>query len=174
MARLGGDCGQFWAQVFRGILRKSDSEGLTTVSQMGDGSWQVGLSRKDPDGAPVGAIEWEASVLDDQGKTRPVAVEEVGLGRYEARLPTGEAKTLSLRLHDRTSDKLKVLHHAAEYPAEYRLSQELPAVLAGLPTYDPAKLRDGEISATRHRNVAHWFAFAGLAAAWGGLLLRRW
>jgi Ca-activated chloride channel family protein len=169
-----GDCGQFWAQVFRGILRKSDSEGLTTVSQVGDGSWQVGLSRKDPDGAPVGAIEWEASVLDDQGKTRPVEVEEVGLGRYEARLPAGEAKTLSLRLHDRTSDKLKVLHHAAEYPAEYRLSQELPAVLAALPVYDPAKLRDGEISATRHRNVAHWFAFAGLAAAWGGLLLRRW
>jgi hypothetical protein len=49
-----------------------------------------------------------------------------------------------------------------------------PTAHLGLPAYDPAKLRDGEISATRHRNVAHWFAFAGLAAAWGGLLLRRW
>lgn len=168
-----GDCGKFWAQVLRGILRKSDSEGLVTESQVAEGEWRIRLSRKDPDGSPVSAIDWEASVLDDLGNTRPVEITEVGLGRYEARLPTGDARTLSLRLHDRTTDQLKVLHHTAGYPSEYRLSREMPPPLAALRLYEPTNLRDGKIEAVRHRDVAHWFAFAGLAAAWAGLLLRR-
>ncbi len=167
------DCGKFWAQVFRGLVRKSDSEGLSTVSTLVGEEWRIDLSRTDPDGTPVSGVEWEASVLDDQGRTRPVAVEEVGLGRYRAVVGTEGARTLGLRLHDRGSDKLTVRHHTAGYPIEYRLSQGLPPALESLEAYRSDAVREGLAPVSRHRPVLHWFAFAGLACAWAGVLLRR-
>lgn len=168
-----GDCGKFWAQVFRGVVRKEDVEGLRTRTGPGEGKWTVDVFRVDPDKNPVGGINWEASVLDDQGQSRPVAVEETGLGRYQLEIDPGTAKSSSLRIHDRDSDKLKILHRTAAYPAEYRLSRELPAALAGLGGYVPAAVREGLEPMTRQSRAAHWFSFAALSCLFGGILLRR-
>ena len=85
----------------------------------------------------------------------------------------GDHRSLSLRLHDRDSDKLKVLHYTADYPLEYRLSRNPPPILAGLSDYRPEAVRENLEPVSHHRPVSHWFAFAALACVWGGILLRR-
>lgn len=168
-----GDCGKFWAQVFRGVVRKEDVEGLRTSDRSEGGKWIVDVLRTDPGRQPVGGISWDASVLDDSGRNQSVTVEETGLGRYRVEIDSGESKTLSLRLHDRDGDKLKVLHRTATYPSEYRLSRELPEALEGLAAYESAAVRAGLEPILRQISVAHGFAFAALACLFAGIVLRR-
>lgn len=166
--------GKFWAQVFRGIARKSDTEGLAVSTTRSATGWTLGLRRRDPDGSPVSRIEWDAAALDDDGRTTPLTVRETGLGRYRAEIPLSPGTgRLSIRLHDRSNDKLETIHLAAGYPAEYRLSSDLPPALAEAPAFVPAAIREAIQPAARHRSVAHHFVFASLACLLGGILLRR-
>lgn len=167
-------CGQFWAQVFRGIVKKSDTQGVRTLTSRDNDEWKITIRRSDPDGSPVSSVNWDSAVLDVNGNSSPVAIEETGLGRYEARIPLDPAKTqLSLRLHDRDSDKLRVMHYTADYPAEYRLSRGMPAAFDSVTEFISEEIRDEITPATSHRSVAHWFAFAALACLLGGMILRR-
>lgn len=166
-------CGKFWAQVFRGVVRKEDVAGFRTTSRMEGERWIVEILRTDPDKQPVGGITWDASALGDSGRNEPLAVEETGLGRYRVEIDPGASKTLSLRLHDRDGDKLKVLHQTAAYPSEYRLSRELPEALGALAAYDAGEVRTGLEPVSRQKAAIHWFAFAALACLFGGVILRR-
>ncbi|MCF6312025.1 MAG: VWA domain-containing protein [Verrucomicrobiales bacterium] len=167
-------CGKFWAQAFRSIVRKSDSAGLRTKSKKDQQNWIVDIRSSDPDHMPVSRIDWDGALLDANGKSRPVKIEETGLGRYRATIPLSKTdKQLSLRLHDRSNDKLKVLHYSTPYPAEYRLASKLPDSVAKLPPFDATKVRDQLTPTHRHRSVMHWFAFAGLACLLAGMMLRR-
>ncbi|MFK5921987.1 MAG: glutamine amidotransferase, partial [Verrucomicrobiota bacterium] len=167
-------CGKFWAQAFRSIVKKSDAQGLTAVPRKDHQRWIVDIRSSDPDHMPISRIDWDGALLDANGKSRPVDIEEIGLGRYRAKIPLLKTdKHLSVRLHDRSNDKLKVLHYSAEYPAEYRLSNKLPEALASLTTFEAKQVR-AELSPTnRHRSVMHWFAFAGLTCLLAGMMLRR-
>ncbi|MEM1442754.1 MAG: glutamine amidotransferase, partial [Verrucomicrobiota bacterium] len=166
--------GKFWAQVFRGIVRKSDATGLSVTATKGDDQWDLFIQSKDPDGSPVSRTNWDAVVLDGDGNTSPLAVQEVGLGRYRSEVPFGEnVRRLSVRLHDRDSDKLKTLHLAADYPAEYRLSNQLPESIEALPAFVPGEIRDQIQPARQYNSVGHLFAFAALASLLAGMVLRR-
>lgn len=168
------ECGQFWAQTFRGIVRKSDTTGLTTRQQLlPDNTWQLDIQRKDPDQTPVSGIEWDASIHNENGKMIPLQIEETGLGKYRAKIPVGSAGDLTIRLHDRVSDKLKVIQYTAEYPKEYRLSKEIPEAIAALGSFSPALIRDNLTPAGSHRPILHWFVFAGMISLFSGMLLRR-
>ncbi len=167
-------CGKFWAQAFRSIVKKSDAQGLTAVPRKDHQRWIVDIRSSDPDHMPISRIDWDGALLDANGKSRPVDIEEIGLGRYRAKIPLLKTdKHLSLRLHDRSNDKLKVLHYSAEYPAEYRLSNKLPEALADLATFEAKQVRAELTPTSRHRSVMHWFAFAGLACLLAGMMLRR-
>ena len=172
------ECGKFWAQVFRGTVRKSDTAGLIARPQLqeAEANWQIDIARKDPNEMPVPGVEWDASILDRNGKLTPVEVEETGLGKYRAKvqLPSGETGgDLTLRLHDRDSDKLKVLQYTAGYPKEYRLSAKLSGAIAGLTGFSPALIRENLTASGSHRPMLHWFVFAGMASILGGMVLRR-
>ncbi len=167
-------CGKFWAQAFRSIVKKSDAQGLTAVPRKDHQRWIVDIRSSDPDHMPISRIDWDGALLDANGKSRPVDIEEIGLGRYRAKIPLLKTdKHLSVRLHDRSNDKLKVLHYSAEYPAEYRLSNKLPEALASLTTFEAKQVRAELTPTSRHRSVMHWFAFAGLACLLVGMMLRR-
>ncbi|MCB1231862.1 MAG: VWA domain-containing protein [Verrucomicrobiae bacterium] len=168
-----GDCGKFWAQVFRGVVRKSDAEGLIANTAPDKDRWRIDIAREDPNRMPVAGVNWEATLLDENGMTIPVEVEEVGLGRYRADVPVADRGNVSLRLHDRDSDKLKVLHRTADYPVEYRLAKDLPPSLENLARFEPAAVRAGLEPESRHRAVFHWFVFAAFACLLGGIVLRR-
>lgn len=163
--------GKFWAQVLRGMVRKADVEGLRTESRMEGREWVVDIFREDPNGSPVRGAEWDAAVLRAHGRGDAIPVEETGLGRYRVKVPVlPQDEQLSLRLHDRDSDKLKVLHHSEPYPAEYRLGGELPEELAQLAVVDEEPT---ESASYRHRSVTHWFVYAAMGCLLTGIVLRR-
>ncbi|MEM7015524.1 MAG: hypothetical protein AAF585_29040, partial [Verrucomicrobiota bacterium] len=166
-------CGPFWAQALRGVVRKSDAEGLTSVATEIDGRWRIDINRRNPDGTPVSGAEWDASVLGSNGQMTPIEVEEIGLGRYRVEAPLGSADQLSVRLHDRTHDKVKVHHYKAEYPAEYRLTSGLPDSLSAMSSFDPAAAGADLSPMQSHRAISHWFVFAAMFCIAGGVLLRR-
>lgn len=177
--RWGGEwlasesCGTFWAQLLRGVLRKNDTVGLVVHEDVRDGLWTVIIERHSPDEAPLSGIEWEAVSSDDFGKRTTIEVEEIGLGRYRAEVPLGDAKRLTLRLSDREFDKLKVLQWEESYPAEYALARDIPAPLANVPEFDAKAIR-AEITPMQQRrsasNYAYYAAFVFLLL---GIVFRR-
>ena len=166
-------CGRFWAQVLRGVLRKNDVEGLEARGTTHDGEWVLNIERRGPDNAPVSLINWNAQVLDENGTTQDVKVRETGLGRYEARVPLGNRKHLSLRLHDKDHDKLEVKHYHAPYPAEYRLQSKAPEALLALTGYTPDQITAGLKPAEQLKPITHWFAWTALLSLLLGVMLRR-
>jgi uncharacterized membrane protein len=166
-------CGRFWAQVLRGALRKADVEGMESRGEIRDGAWVMKIDRRGDDGAPISGIHWNAQSLDENGNTQDVTIRETGLGRYEARIPIGTRKHLSLRMHDRDHDKLEVKHYHAPYPAEYRLNGKTPESLVALAKYDTATITAGLAPAKQLQPIGHWFAWSALGMLLGGILLRR-
>ncbi len=167
------DFGKFWAQALRGVLRKTDTEGLQVSNQKNAERWHLNIKRTAASGAPVNDVTWDASALDENGKMHDVAIKEIGLGRYETQIDLADHQRLTLRVRDRDSDKLKVLHYHRPYPAEYRLSDALPPSLAKLPSITPDTVRDEITPQRRRRSIAHWAYFAALFCLLGSILLRR-
>jgi Ca-activated chloride channel family protein len=166
-------CGRFWAQVLRGALRKADTEGLEARGEVRHNEWITTIERRGTDNTPVSGIHWSAQVLDENGNTHDVTVEEIGLGRYQARVPVGQRKHLSLRVHDKDNDKLEVKHYRAAYPAEYRLEGKTPDDLLALQSYKPDQLLAALQPARNIKPVGHWFSWFGLFTLLLGVLLRR-
>jgi len=166
-------CGRFWAQVLRGVLRKRDVEGLDVKGEVMNDTWVVKIERRDESGAPVSRIQWDAQALDENSTSAAVTVTEIGLGRYEARIPLGNRKHLSLRLHDKDHDKLEVKHHHVPYPAEYRLDGKVADALQDLPRHQAATATDGLATVTQLRSVSHGFVWTALVLLLAGVLLRR-
>ena len=100
-------------------------------------------------------------------------VKSVGLGRYRAEVPITEAKELTVRLHDRDSDKLKVMQYSASYPEEYRLANKLPEALMKLAGFQAETIRAEIPGNDQHRPIVHWLVFAAMACLIGGMVLRR-
>ena len=90
-----------------------------------------------------------------------------------ARLYPGDRRHISLRLHDRDSDKLETRHYHAPYPAEYRLDGQAPESLRALPGVTAAEIVSGLPPATQPQPIAHWFCWIALASLLAGVLLRR-
>ena len=167
------DCGKFWAQALRGIIRKTDSAGMQITQSKDADSWQLDILRTASDGSPVTGIQWDLSALDPIGKMTTVEVDEVGLGRYRAELPLGKEPQLTLRVRDTDHEKLRVLSHNKPYPAEYRLSSTLPPELAELDRITPEDIRDDIQPVRIRKSISHWANLAALVCLLGSVLLRR-
>ncbi len=168
-----GGCGKFWAQVFRGALRKEESVGVETASHREQGRWDIDVRATDDAGRPLSSVPWTGHALDDNGKEFPVSIEESGIGRYRVRVDPGDAPRLTLRLHDPERGKVKTLRWERGYPAEYRLSGETDATLAKVESFAPAAPRDG-IPVVRIRTSAlPWAGLAAIVFMIAGIVLRR-
>jgi hypothetical protein len=102
-----------------------------------------------------------------------VPVDEIGLGRYRARVPLSNHERLTLRLRDCDHDKLKVLQYHRPYPAEYRLSRTLRPALAQLESITPKTIRNDLTPERRRKSIAHYVYFGALACLLGSILMRR-
>ncbi|MGJ8723198.1 MAG: VWA domain-containing protein [Roseibacillus sp.] len=165
--------GSFWAQVLRGALKKDNSVGLGAIGEVTNGRWQVEVTRNNEAGQPLGAIDWDAEVFDENGVSRPVELAEVGLGRYFASVDIGDAKRLALRLTDPVYGKSKTLQWAASYPTEYRLRRELPPQLAKTTPFQIDAIRSNLQDVRIRRPALPWFGFAALFFLLASLILRR-
>lgn len=177
--RWGGEwlawdgCGKFWAQVLRGVLRKRDAEGIDLRPAVAGEDWTIDIDRFDASGGPVSGVRWEAVATDQNDETQSITVQEVGLGRYRATVPTTSTQRLSLRLHDTDSDRLRVVHWRRPYPAEYSLSEEVDPSLANVEPFAPELIRDSVSPEPSRESVAHLAYLAALACFLAGVLLRR-
>ncbi|MCX6853279.1 MAG: VWA domain-containing protein, partial [Verrucomicrobia bacterium] len=166
-------CGRFWAQVLRGALRQSDVKGLDARGEVSDSHWIMRIERRDDSGAPVSGIRWDSHALDETGATQNIQVQETGLGRYEAHVPLGTRKHLSLRLHDKDHDKLEVKHFHTPYPAEYRLDGKVPESIRALPPFASASVLQDLASVPQLQPLGYWLAWLALLMLLIGVLLRR-
>jgi len=173
-----GDCGKFWAQVLRGVLRKPDAEGLSVQGEVRDAGstdavWRLAIQRRDDARRPVNGVAWDASTTDSLSRQTPVSIREVGLGRYEARVPLAGADRLSLRVLDSDFDKLKVIHWQRPYPAEYSLASKPSPALTSLPPFTAAQIRGDLTPEPRRKPISHYAYFTALALLLMGLVMRR-
>jgi Ca-activated chloride channel family protein len=58
------DCGRFWAQALRGVVRHADTEGLQVDNRQDFDVWNLDITRTAKNGAPVTEVLWDASALD--------------------------------------------------------------------------------------------------------------
>jgi Ca-activated chloride channel homolog len=165
--------GQFWVQVIRSVVRRSSVEGLY-VSQTSDNDfWRIDLIQNDKTGRFVSGINWDAQVSDDEGNVRTIECIETGLGRYSMNLPVQDSKRYSLRLYNRDTDEMKVMHFHKPYPAEYNLAAKEDDVLKTVKSFNIEKIRDDIIPIETRQSVSHFCYLLSLLFVLVGLLMRR-
>ena len=90
-------CGKFWVQAIRAVLRKSSVDGLRVETHRTNDGWELDVHRRGEDGLPINGIHWDASLLDEQGHSEPLPVQETGLGRYHAKVVAADKQHSTLR-----------------------------------------------------------------------------
>jgi Ca-activated chloride channel homolog len=177
--RWGGEwlawdgCGKFWAQALRAILRKNSVEGLRVDTHRTRNGWDLDIRRRGDDDLPINGIHWKAILLDEQGHSEPLAIDEIGLGHYRAAVESTGKQRLTVRLRDEDHDKTKVLHFEQQCPAEYQLAQETPPAVAALPQAMPKNLLTDLPMLRGCYSIIHYFYFAAILSLLGSVLLRR-
>lgn len=168
-----GNGGAFWAQVFRGIVRKEQSTGLSASGSVDRERWLVDITRRDEQDRPVDRVKWDARAIDANGAEVPVSIRQTGVGRYEAAVNLAGRDRVNLSLRDTDHSLVKTLGWQRDYPAEYRLDREQDPALVALTRFSPATIRAALPRTAVYRDVAHWFVFAGFAFLIGGVAVRR-
>jgi hypothetical protein len=166
-------CGKFWAQAIRGVLRHNSVDGMQVAARADAENWRFDIRRTSDDGLPVNGLHWDAVAIDEQGDEQPVDVRETGLGRYEASVPVESHQRLTVRLRDADNDKTSIQHFNRSYPAEYRLSLDVPAAVAALPRPDAHSLTANVVPTVTRRAVTHYAYMGALACQIASVLLRR-
>ncbi len=165
------DCGKFWAQVFRSMVRSSDSTGIyTTVENHAEG-WVVHLQSSDENDMPLPGIQWDAVVLGNGGEKQTQLVKTVGYGRYQAKIDGASHQTV--RFSDPVNDHLKVLHLDQGYPAEYRLDGRMDRVLQQTTKLDPSDISDNLTPVDRRKSIVMPINLLAMLLLILGILLRR-
>lgn len=165
--------GRFWSQALRSIIRRESSEGLHVEQSRDQDHWTLNITRFDRNGSPLAGIDFAAQLMDDQEAVQPIEVHEVGLGRYQIKVPLGKAPTLCLRLQDKDYDKVGVYHFSKPCPAEYRLGAKVPPELKRLPDLDPTHIRQDLPTVKIRKPISYICYLLAIASMLGGLVLRR-
>jgi Ca-activated chloride channel homolog len=168
-----GNGGAFWAQIFRGIVRKEQSTGLSAAGTVDRERWRVDVTRRDEQDRPVDRVNWNAKAIDADGADLPVSIRQTGVGRYEASVNLAGHERVNLSLRDTDHSLMKTLGWQRDYPAEYRLDRDPDAALAALPRFDAEKVRADLPSSAVYQDIAHWFVYAGFSLLIGGVAVRR-
>ena len=166
-------CGRFWAQAIRGILRNNSTDGMQIVSHTDEEFWRFNIRRVADNGQPLNDTHWDAAAFDENQQEQPIEVHEVGLGRYEARVPIAGREHITVRLRDADHDKTSLQHFNKPYPSEYRLAQDIPMELANLPPLSRETVVEGILPHMVEHSVAHYAYWGALGCLILSVLLRR-
>ena len=117
--------GQFWAQVVRHALRKSESRGsLVLVERKGRKAIISIDAIEQPSGKFLNQAQTELTLVDPQLSTRKIPMPQVAPGRYQAEIDTARQGTYQL-MFSQTKDTQLVGRQtrglAVGYPDELRL-----------------------------------------------------
>ncbi|MCB1226444.1 MAG: VWA domain-containing protein [Verrucomicrobiales bacterium] len=171
--------GTFWAQIFRGILRRQESPGLAISSEVSpSGEWHVTLRQdRNAESEPTRPSRWTGQLAEGDAAPQSVPVEETGLGRFELHLPIDPTPThegtASLRLRDLDTGELAVRYHQATYPPEYQLRTTPDAALTTLPRADLSRADADLAAVTAPQSLRPLLWLTALAFLLLGVFLRR-
>ena len=168
-----GNSGAFWAQIFRGIVRKEQSTGLATTGTVTREQWKIDIFRRDEADRPVDGVRWDAKAIDAAGGEVPVSVRQTGVGKYETTVDLAGHDRVNLSLRDPDHSLMKTLGWQRDYPAEYRLDRQPDPALAVLENFDPENVRAALPETPVYQDIAHWFVFAGFSLLIGSVAMRR-
>jgi Mg-chelatase subunit ChlD len=166
--------GQFWAQVLRRCVRKDHGQGISVQQIEEPGGIRLLIDRRDEETLdPLSGIGWGGTAAFEMGGTSSVEIKETGFGRYEAFLPMSEKRNGSMKLVDKESGAGRTVGWRQDYPAEYRLSSEVPESLAAVPAFDPEAVLQRDGVAFTYRPAYPLFIFLAMAFSIVGILFRR-
>ncbi len=168
-----GDCGKFWGQVLRSLIRPKNSDGMFVEARTVGDQWNLTIHKRDLNGVPESKVNWEMAIIDADGQIEVGQVLETGLGRYHASVPVAGRSTLSVRLRDPDADQIQIVHYNQPWPAEYRLSNETPICLDGVSNLVATDVRANLTPQKSRVSIAHYFYFAALALILASNLFRR-
>lgn len=167
------DCGKFWAQVLRSAIRQNNGEGIRVQTSIQNDLWKLDIECRDTNGQLQSVVPWDLTVLDEQGKSVSMPVEEIGIGKYQSMIPLEQQRELSVQLRDTETDRARTIHFDPRYPKEYQLANDAPDCIATLATIEPGSIRDDMQPQRNRQSIVHWFYLAALASLLIGNLLRR-
>ncbi len=164
----------FWAQAMRALVRRPNADALQVQILATDRGLTIEITEP-TESEPVGglAAPWQAEVLDDAGRSESVEVRPIGVGRYLARIDVDKSQRLTVRLHDPTGNRLRLVQHDRPYPAEYMLTARPDPAFTSLPAFAPEAIRLGVEPTRTAASLTPWLLLLAIACYTGGVLLRR-
>ncbi|MCF7954549.1 MAG: hypothetical protein K9M75_01990, partial [Phycisphaerae bacterium] len=135
-------CGSFWAQVFRNVVKRADTEGIYVTSQAAGNKWIVDIKRQDPDSKPINSANLQLRCVDQNNSTSQISAEQVGLGVYRAVVPLEGIASASLSIQDADYEKAAVIHYNRPYHAEYDLTCKPNDKLVAQAQFVPAEITE--------------------------------
>jgi len=170
---------QFWPQLLRETMRRSDNGELDLVIEKKNGEALISVAALDEDGSFVNELDAEVRVVGPDGNTTSVRLHQSGPGFYEAKHPLDQQGTYVLRLIGEDGGVSRVLPYS--YPDEHRFYPPDEALLTQMALSTGGQFNpDAEsIFATDGRTIIQptplwpFLAVVGLLLYLTDLLLRR-
>ena len=166
-------CGSFWAQVFRSVVKRADTEGIYVTSQAAGNKWIVDIKRQDPDSKPINAANLQLRCVDQNNSTEEITAEQVGLGVYRAVVPLEGVASASLSIQDVDYEKAAVIHYNRPYHAEYDLTCKPNDKLVAQTEFVPAEITENIQPIDNYRSASNPLTIAAMVMFIASGLLRR-
>jgi hypothetical protein len=166
-------CGSFWAQVFRSVVKRADTEGIYVTSQATGNKWVVDIKRQDPDSKPINAVDLQLRFIDQNNTTADITAEQIGLGIYRAVVPLEGITSASLSIQDVDYEKSAVIHYNRPYHAEYDLTCKPNDSLVAQTEFVPSQIKDNIQPIDNYSSAANPLTIAAMLMFIASGLLRR-
>lgn len=129
---LGWDgFGKFWAQASRSILRSTATNKYQIQTQPGTKSTDLVLTATDDNGLPIDNMTAPVTLLNPDGSSQPVALEQTGSGKYVAHVSAEKVGTYLVSVADSAqSAKIATMGFNVPYPPEYKETGSNAALMA--------------------------------------------
>jgi len=165
--------GLFWSQVIRAVVRRDNIEGLYVNQNFNNDLWQINVTQNDKAGKFVSGINWDAQLGDENGNFKMIDFTETGLGKYTLNVPVKDRKKYSLRLYNRDSDKIKVLHFHKPFPAEYNLAACANQAINSIEPLNIENIHDDILQIETRKSIANISYLLALVCMIAGIFMRR-
>lgn len=174
--------GKFWAQMVRGLMRKTDRAGFAVTTREDGDALQIQIDAIKPDGSFLNRLPIAINAQQGNGTATSTTAHQVAPGGYEARVPVGtEGTTIFAITSPDLPDGGTTFGHTHSYPREF-LSIETNETLLrqlsklGHGTFNP---KPADIWATpaqstpQRKDLTDFFLIAALALIPVDIWLRR-
>ena len=166
-------CGNFWAQVFRSVVKRADTEGIYVTSQAAGNKWVVDIKRQDADSKPINAADLQLRFVDQNNTTANVTAEQIGLGIYRAVVPLEGIVSASLSIRDVDYEKAAVVHYNRPYHGEYDLTCKPNENLIAQAEFVPSEIAENVQPIANYTSAANSLTIAAMVMFIASGLLRR-